>query len=146
MKYLWYILFLSLFFTACSVEPQPINYGQDACDFCKMNIVDQQHAAEIVTQKGKAFKYDAIECMMNYLNRNNLASDEMAFLLITNYNQPGELIDATQAIYIYSEAIPSPMGAFISGLDNADSAEQIVEVKGGEFFAWDELKRRYKVN
>jgi copper chaperone NosL len=145
MKYLWYTLFFSLFFTACTVEPQAINYGQDACDFCKMNIVDQQHAAEIVTKKGKAFKYDAIECMMNYLNRNDLSSDEMAFLLITNYNQPGELIDAKKAIYIHSEAIPSPMGAFLSGVDNADSAKQIVEVKGGSYFQWDELKERYKV-
>ena len=42
---------------ACSVEPKPINYGRDACHFCKMTIVDNQHAAEIITLKGKAFKY-----------------------------------------------------------------------------------------
>ena len=55
----------------CEVKPQEIAYGQDACHFCKMTIVDRQHAAELVTVKGKAFKYDAIECMMNHLKRWN---------------------------------------------------------------------------
>jgi copper chaperone NosL len=145
MKYLGYSLFLMLFLSACAIEPAPINYGQDACEFCKMNIVDQQHAAEIVTKKGKSYKYDAVECMLNYLNRNDLASEEMAFLLVCNYNQPGELIDARDATYIISEAIPSPMGAFLSALDNPDSGKQIIEVKGGEVVTWEELKKRYEV-
>ena len=144
MKYLGYA-FVLLFLSACTVEPTPINYGQDACEFCKMNIVDQQHAAEMVTKKGKFFKYDAVECMLNYLNRNELASEEMAFLLVCNYNQPGELIDARGATYIISEAIPSPMGAFLSALDNPDSGKQIIEVKGGEVVTWEELKKRYEV-
>ena len=145
MKYLGYSLFLLLFLSACAIEPAPINYGQDACEFCKMNIVDQQHAAEIVTKKGKSYKYDAVECMLNYLNRNDLASEEMAFLLVCNYNQPGELIEAKKASYMISEAIPSPMGAFLSALDNPDSAKQIIELKGGEVLTWDELKKRYEV-
>lgn len=145
MKYLGYSVFVLIFLSACAVEPVPINYGQDACEFCKMNIVDQQHAAELLTKKGKAYKYDAVECMLNYLNRNDLASDEMAFLLVCNYSQPGELIAAKDAIFIISEAIPSPMGAFLSALDNPDSAEQIIEVKGGEVVSWEELKKRYKV-
>ena len=145
MKYLSYTVILLLLLSSCTVEPAPINYGEDACDFCKMNIVDRQHAAEFVTMKGKSYKFDAVECMLNYLNRNDLASKEMAFLLVCNYNQPGELIDANAASYIISEAIPSPMGAFLSALDNSESAHQIIEVKGGEVFTWDELKRRYEV-
>ncbi len=46
------LLIVPLFFYSCSVEPSPINYGKEACNFCKMNIVDQQHGAEIVTKKG----------------------------------------------------------------------------------------------
>lgn len=145
MKHLGYSFFLMLFFSSCSVEPVAINYGQDACDFCQMNIVDEQHAAELVTSKGKAYKYDAIECMMNYLNRKELKSDDMSFLLITNYNEPGKLIDAKSATYIHSEAIPSPMGGFLSAVYDKDVAEQIVDAKGGETLDWEELKTRYEV-
>jgi len=146
MKYLSYTLILLLLLSSCTVKPEPINYGEDACDFCKMNIVDQQHAAEFVTMKGKSYKFDAIECLLNYLNRKDLSTEEMAFLLVCNYNQPGELIDANHASYIISEAIPSPMGAFLSALDDPDSADQIIEVKGGEVLSWRELKRRFEVN
>ena len=130
---------------SCSVEPQPINYGSDACEFCKMTIVENRWAAEIVTDKGKAYKYDAIECMMNYMNRNEISSDGLALLLVDDYSQPGVLIDATKATYIRSEAIPSPMGAFLSAFNNKDAAEKTVAEKGGEVFDFNELKSRYEV-
>lgn len=146
MKYLRYILFLLPFFSACSVEPVAINYGEDACEFCKMNIVDKQHAAELVSPKGRAFKFDAIECMMNYLNRKEIASSDMQLILINDYLKPGVFIDATQATFIISDNIPSPMGAFLSAVENGNSAEELVNNKGGESFNWDSLKDRYKVN
>jgi len=145
MKYLGYILFLVPFFTACSVEPVEINYGHDACEFCKMNIVDNQHAAELVSPKGRAYKFDAIECMMNYLNRNEIASANMQLILVNNYLKPGELIDATLTSYIISEGIPSPMGAFLSAFDNQKSAQETIDSKGGETFDWNSLKERYEV-
>ena len=130
---------------SCSVEPQPINYGSDACEFCKMTIVENRWAAEIVTDKGKAYKYDAIECMMNYMNRKDISSDGLALLLVDDYSQPGVLIDATKATYIKSEAIPSPMGAFLSAFENAEEAKATVAEKGGEIFDFEELKSRYEV-
>jgi len=130
---------------SCSVEPQPINYGSDACEFCKMTIVENRWAAEIVTDKGKAYKYDAIECMMNYMNRNDINSGEMALLLVDDYSNPGVLIDARKATYIKSEAIPSPMGAFLSAFSSAGDAKITVDEKGGDVFDFNELKSRYEV-
>ena len=51
-------LFLAV---SCSPEAQPINYGSDQCDFCRMTIVDKAHAAEVVTKKGRAYKFDSGE-------------------------------------------------------------------------------------
>ena len=84
---------LSCTLTACTVEPQPINYGTDGCHYCKMTIVDNQHAAQLVTEKGRAYKYDAIECMMNHLNKWNLPP--VQYYLVTDYGSPGMLIDAS---------------------------------------------------
>jgi copper chaperone NosL len=139
------ILLILLLISSCSVESQPINYGSDACEFCKMTIVENRWAAEIVTEKGKVFKYDAIECMMNYMNRNEIASSNLALLLVDDYAQPGVLIEATKATYIISDAIPSPMGAFLSAFGNAKDAETTVAEKGGEVFDFQELKSRYEV-
>lgn len=137
-----FLLIITTIFTSCSVEPVPIEYGQDACHFCKMNIVDRQHAAEIVTKKGKAFKYDAIECMMQ--GRKNWQETDIAFYMMTDYSAPGNLVDATEAFYLISENIPSPMGANLSGFENKENAEQTQQEQTGELLTWSELKEKYK--
>jgi copper chaperone NosL len=145
MKIFACFLILSISLCACTIEPSAIIYGNDACDFCKMNIVDKQHAAQIVSSKGKAYKFDAIECMMNYMNRNEIHSESLAFILVCDYHQPGDLIDAKTATYIFSKNIPSPMGAFLSAVDGDKTAEQLLEIKEGELVDWKALKTRYKV-
>ena len=132
---------ISLFLLSCTIEESPIEYGKDACHFCKMNIVDKQHAAEIVTKKGKAFKYDAIECMMADIKKRNEA--EIELFLMTDYSSPGRLVDATSAYYIISENLPSPMGANLTGFANKETAERTLREKGGTLYTWDELKELF---
>ena len=111
-----FVFSLLIFFilTSCDIKPQPINFGEDACHFCKMTIVDKQHAAQIVTKKGKAYKFDAVECMLNHLE--DIDTTEIELFLVTDYLDPGFLIDATSSHYIISENIPSPMGEFLSSV------------------------------
>lgn len=98
-----------LFFTSsCQVKPQEIDYGKDGCHYCKMTIVDNQHAAELVTKKGKAFKYDAIECMVNDLKQKENNSVELFY--VNDYGNPGKFVPAKEATYLISKKIPSPMG------------------------------------
>ena len=141
MKRLLYFLPVLLIFS-CNVKPQEINYGEDACHFCRMTIVDKQHAAEIVTKKGKAFKFDASECMINHLAA--IDSTTVGLYLITDFNQPGELIDATKATFIISKNIPSPMGGFLSGVATKEEAEVLQKEKQGEIYSWNELLTHYK--
>ncbi|MBV1922973.1 MAG: nitrous oxide reductase accessory protein NosL [Flavobacteriaceae bacterium] len=141
MKRLFYILPLLLIF-ACNIQPQEINYGEDACHFCRMTIVDKQHAAEIVTSKGKAFKFDASECMINHLAE--IDSSTVGLFLINDFNSPGELIDATKATFIISKNLPSPMGGFLSGVSSKEEAEALQKEKEGTLYSWNELLTHYK--
>ena len=134
-------LILLLLLASCAIEPQPINYGKDACHFCKMNIVDSQHAAQFVTEKGKCYKFDAIECMLNQMKEFDEAP--IALHLITDYSTPGELTDATKCTYLISEAIPSPMGAFLSGFSSQEKAISTHTEVGGELLDWKQLKLKY---
>ena len=134
---------LLILLVACTAEPQPIEYGSDACAFCQMTIVDRQHAAEMVTKKGKAFKYDAIECMIRDLNRNHDIS-QVALLLITDFANAGHLIDAKKATYLISENIPSPMGANLSGFKDKSEAERVKNQEGGALFTWEQVLEKYK--
>lgn len=130
-------LALLLLFLSCNVSPKPIDYGSDGCHFCSMTIVDKVHAAEVVTKKGKVYKFDATECMVNFSN--NFDQSEIKMYLSNDYNVPESLIDATQSTFLITENIPSPMGAFLSAFKTKDEAIQIQSKKGGDLYTWKEL-------
>ena len=143
MKKVPILLFVSLMlvFISCSIEPSKIVYGQDACHFCKMTIVEETHAAQIVTKKGKAFKYDAIECLLNDLE--NHEQEDIALYLVTDYLTPQKLIDAKTATFLISKSIQSPMGANLSAFENRNDAEEYAKNEEDKIFDWADLQKHF---
>ena len=121
------------FLMACNISPEPINYGEDACDFCDMTIVSKAHAAQGVTDKGKQFKYDAIECLVNDVLKNNR---EFAIKQVADFSVPGSMISAENAQFIINDTINSPMGANLAALKQ--SGEEKIDN-----YSWDELKKHF---
>lgn len=142
-KQILLLLIVALSCTSCNISPEPINYGSDACHYCSMTIVDKQHAAEYVTGKGKAFKFDSIECMMNGLKE--IDEDEIAMHLVDDFSNPGKLIDGKRATYLISKNIPSPMGEFLSAFENKKEADMVQSEQKGELFTWQDLKQRFEI-
>ncbi len=130
---------------SCEVKPGTMTYGTDVCAFCQMTLVDKQHAAQFVTEKGKVYRYDAIECMMN-----DLASAEaenkppVKFYMVADYANPGELIEASKAHFLITQGIPSPMGGFLSAFAERADLEEILEEHGGETLSWTQLQKKYE--
>jgi copper chaperone NosL len=141
-KILGSITLLLIILTSCKVEPKDINYGNDHCHFCDMTVVDKTHAAQYVTKKGKAYMFDAIECMVNDLNKNN-NEDTMAFLLVADYANPGNLVDAKTATFLISEKIKSPMGENLSAFSSKEIAEKVLKENGGKLYTWSTLKEKF---
>lgn len=134
------ILLLSV---SCKVEPEKINFGQEACHFCKMTIVDQQHASQYITKKGKQYKFDSIECMLQDLE--NKKTNEISLLLVSDFGNTGSLIDAQTATYLISEEIKSPMGAFLSAFSSSSLAKETLQKSGGKLYTWSSIKEKYHV-
>lgn len=125
---------------SCKVEPEAIEFGKDQCSFCKMNIVDKTHAAQFVTAKGKQFKFDAIECMVNYIGQNS--EEKIALLLVADYGNPGEMTEAEKATYLITPAIKSPMGANLSAFSAKNTAEEVQQKNQGEIYSWETVKQK----
>lgn len=133
------ILGFLIFMSSCSIESEKINYGKESCHFCKMTIVDNQHAAEAVTLKGKVFKYDAIECMINDIKQKN--NVELGLLFVNDYSSPGALIDAKNATFLISKEIKSPMGAFLSAFEKQIEAQKVLDEHKGNLYNWEEIQK-----
>jgi len=133
------ILFSLFLAISCKVEPKEISYGQDHCLHCDMTVVDKSHAAQYVTKKGKAYMFDAVECLVMRVNKDQ-NEDKMEYLLVADYANPGSLIDAKSATYLISEKIKSPMGANLSAFSSKETAEKFLKDNGGKLYTWNQLK------
>lgn len=127
----------------CNNTPKPLSYGSEGCHFCSMTIVDKQHAAQFMTKKGRTYSFDAIECMMNHLKEIDV--NDVATLLVNDYQNSGEFIEASKATYLISKNIPSPMGEFLSAFSSKESAEMVQQENLGKIYSWQELKQRFKL-
>ncbi len=134
-----------LLIASCSRDPQSIDIGHDACAQCKMIISDRRFGAELITTKGKIYKFDSIECLANYVQ--NKETSDHHDLWVINYNKPERWIDATKATYLQSEKISSPMGKNLSAFENNKEAERIRnEVTTGTLLNWTEITHMIKDN
>ncbi|MFS4456039.1 nitrous oxide reductase accessory protein NosL [Maribacter sp. 2304DJ31-5] len=136
------LLFIMCSLLGCTHSPKPVAYGSDGCHFCSMTIVDKQHAAQFMTQKGRTYSFDATECMLNHLKE--IAIETVALYMVNDYNMPGEFIDGEQAVYLISENIPSPMGEYLTAFATEQDAKNAQMKNGGEIFTWQELRERFK--
>lgn len=134
-----YFISITVLIMSCKAEPQKIEYGTDACHYCKMTIVEKTHAAEIVTKKGRSYKYDAIECMLNEMKEEG--SDKIALFLVTDYTKPTILIDATKTTFLISKEIKSPMGANLSAFSDKKESEKYL----GDTYDWEGIKKVFEV-
>jgi len=139
MKKYFVLLFVLSLFTSCKVEPKEIQYGNDHCHLCDMTVVDRTHASEYVTKKGRSYSFDAEECLIWKLNKDGNEND-MAYILVADYNNPAKLMDAKSAFYLISDKIKSPMGANLSAFSSKKDAEKAQKQYGGKVYDWNQIK------
>lgn len=119
---------------SCSPEQQPIQYGKDDCAHCRMKIMDKRYGAEIVTDKGKVFKFDSFECLVDFTETSNLDTSTFAMSLTTPLDQPGILVNTSSSSYLVSELLPSPMGAFITSFSTPEAATTMSKQYPGQIY------------
>lgn len=130
--------------TACSVKPEPIVYGKDNCHLCKMTIMNKHFGAEVVTTKGKIYKFDDVNCMINFLNSGYLEEREVAHKLVIDFSQPEKLIDAPLAFFIRSPEIKSPMASQVASFETDESKNEYNQQWKGIYLTWGELTTQFK--
>ena len=136
----FFLLFAVYLLLACNPESQPINYGSDMCDFCRMTIVDLRFGSEIVTLKGKIYKFDAVECMVNYLDDRVEDEYKLTYILTNTLDAPGDLFDVQECKFLRSNNMPSPMGMFINPFKDSVLANSNQVENSGTIYDWNDLR------
>ncbi len=135
---------ISAFFISCSTKPEPLNFGTDVCHFCKMTLMDKKFGAELVTKKGKVYKFDDMNCFLNFYNSGHESTDNFEHTLVVDFSDAGKLIDATHAFYIKSSKIRSPMDGQVAAFETKASMDKFKKDWNGIYLAWGEVQTQYK--
>ncbi len=122
----------------CSARPQEIDYGRDLCTFCKMAITDPRYAAEIVTQKGRVYKFDSIECMIAATLNGTVNPSDVKAYWVKDW-QTQKWIQADKAYYLQSTKLRSPMGLNISAFATRKEMEDAKQAYDGLELTFDDL-------
>jgi len=130
-------LIVSLVVTGCNPKPEKINYGKDNCAECKMIIVDPKFGGEIVTKKGKVYKFDDTHCVAAFLERRGVELSTIHSTLFVLYNHPNEFVNVKSAEFVVSSRLNSPMGGNAAAFRNRSEADQkSLEIEGSRVTNW----------
>jgi len=135
---------VSLSFISCSTEPEPLVFGTDICHFCKMTLMDNKFGAELVTKKGKVYKFDDMNCFLNFYNSGYEPVEEFQHKLVIDYANPGKLFDATNGFYLKSSEIRSPMNGQVAAFETKAGMDNFKKEWKAIYLGWGEVTTQYK--
>lgn len=121
--------------------PSPIEWGFDACHHCKMALVQKGFAAQRLNAKGKAYKFDSIECLLEDMTVRQVAEGDGFY--VSDWSRPeAPLLPAQEAVYLKGGSLRSPMGGSLAGFAFTDSARTFQDQLGGAIMTWSDFHRR----
>lgn len=129
-----------LIITGCNAKPEKIALGKDNCAECKMTIMDPKFAAEIVTKKGKVYKFDDTRCVAVFLERRGVELKNIQQTLFADYNNPVEFVKVKSAEFVVSSRLKSPMNGNAAAFKNTTEAKKkSAEIEGSKVTNWPTL-------
>lgn len=132
---------LLLAFYSCSTGPEAIRFGQDSCTNCKMTLSDKRFGAEIVTKKGKVFKFDDLNCLVAYLKKSGINEQDIAQILTVDFKKTALLIDIQKAYFLQNEGLKSPMRGDVASFSSQSDLDGVkTTIGGGKEMTWPEVK------
>ena len=125
--------------SGCTSGPDPIKVGKDNCHYCKMTISDNRFGAEVVTLKGKVFKYDEIHCLQAEISDKGLPMNTVKDIYFTDFCQNHALIKKQECFFLQSNNIKAPMGGNIAAFSSPDSLQYYRNQLTGEEIMQDKI-------
>lgn len=102
-----------------------------------MSIADGRFAAELISKKGRCFKFDDLQCLIDY--KKEKSSTEFKAIYVNDFEKNNELIDAAKAYFVHHEELRSPMGGNFAAFTQQDKAIQFAKARNSLIQTWQEI-------
>lgn len=129
------------------LEPPRLHFGQDVCAVCHMIITDDRYAAAISVEgaDGRIEKhsFDDIGCIFEYESQH---PSQKVLAYFVHDEQARRWIDATEASYVHSRNIHTPMAFGLSAHTSLSEARDRRRETNGDLITFNEARRRFHLN
>jgi copper chaperone NosL len=125
--------------TSCKTQPQPFAYGKDICDDCKMTIMDPKFGGEIITKKGRIYKFDDSHCMVHFLKVGSVKESDIAQTVFVDHDNEKNFLNVKSSYFVVSGQLKSPMNGNAGCFPSLQVAEQKAKELNGVVKNWDQL-------
>jgi len=125
--------------TSCKTQPQPFAYGKDICDDCKMTIMDPKFGGEIITKKGRIYKFDDSHCMVHFLKAGSVKESDIAQTVFVDHDNEKNFLNVKSSYFVVSGQLKSPMNGNAGCFPSLQVAEQKAKELNGVVKNWDQL-------
>lgn len=132
-------IILVIVFTSCNTKPQPFAYGKDICYDCKMTIMDPKFGGQIITKKGKIYKFDDAHCIANFKQEGAVKETDIAQTVFIDYEHENKFLDVKSCYFVVSERFKSPMNSNAAAFTLKETAEQKAKETAGAVKNWDQI-------
>lgn len=119
---------------------QPIQRGTDACAHCKMTISDLRFGCEMISKKGRAYKFDDVKCLVSFVGEGDFAKADAKAFYLADFKTEA-LFPATEMSLMHSEQLRSPMGGNCAAFKDAAALVEAQKQFAGTVVVWEELIR-----
>jgi copper chaperone NosL len=135
---------VSLVLVSCNAQPETLKYGQDYCHLCKMTLMDKKFGAEIVTKKGKVYKFDDLNCMINFHNSGYEDEANMKYRLVVDFARPETLIEVEHTFFVKTDQIRTPMASQVAAFSSEEEYRKFNAEWKGILLSWGEVRTQFK--
>ena len=132
---------LIVLFSSCSVKSEPFAYGKDLCEDCKMTIMEPRYGAEIITNKGRIYKFDDVHCVANYIEKGKIQQSDIKQTLFIDYNKENTFVDGATAYFVTSPQLKSPMNSNSAAFATKEEAQKKAAETDGKVSNWTTLQQ-----
>ena len=130
---------IAITFFSCAADKNPIIIGKDNCAFCKMTFTDARFGAEILTTKGKVYKFDDIHCLLSFIKAGIVPKDAIKETYVVDFLGKHDLMPLSTSFLLTSEVLHTPMNGNVAAFGNIDSLNACSKDCNGKQVAWNDL-------
>ena len=103
--------------------------------------MDKKFGTELVTSKGKVYKFDDAGCMVKFMKISTIQESDCKHIVLSSFDKSGGLIPFQKVYFVKSERFQSPMLGNIAAFNSEMEAQKYINSDStSKSVLWTDLK------